>query len=116
VVLGLDAMMVDTDSDGDADLVLRSMVADTSLSPEEEHCERELGACLRDAVELLPERHRTVIQGYYFEARTSVELAAELGVTVSRISQIRTEAFEMLRQRLNAQYGEVSVDRLQAAA
>lgn len=109
VVLGLSTTASECDPDDDAEVARRSTPADRSLPPDEELCERELGAYLRDAVELLPERHRALIQGYFFEGRTSQALAAELGVTVSRVSQLRAEAYEMLRQGLDAQYGEVPV-------
>ena len=65
---------------------------------------RELHAYLRDAVHLLPERHRLVVVGYFLEGRTSQELARFLGVTESRVSQLRSEALEMLREGIEAQY------------
>ena len=61
-------------------------------------------AYLRDAVHLLPERHRLVITGYFLEGRTSEELARFLSVTESRISQLRSEALEMLREAIESQY------------
>jgi RNA polymerase sigma factor for flagellar operon FliA len=114
MVLGLDATLADSDSYGDSDGLLGSTVCDTSESIDEALGERELGAYVRDAVDLLPERHRTIIQGYFFEGRSSEELAAELGVTVSRISQIRTEAFVMMRQALDAQYNETPAQPVEA--
>jgi len=66
--------------------------------------DRELRAYLRDAIRNLPERHRLVIVGYFFENRSSEELAALLGVSESRISQIRSEAFTMLREGIESQY------------
>jgi RNA polymerase sigma factor FliA len=42
--------------------------------------------------------------GYFLENRSSVELAEMLGVTESRISQVRTEGLEMLRGGIEAQY------------
>lgn len=66
--------------------------------------QRELHAYLRDAVGLLPERHRMVVVGYFLEARTSLELADLLGVTESRISQMRSEALSMLKDGIAAQY------------
>lgn len=69
---------------------------------------RELHAYLRAAVRHLPERHRLVVVGYFLEDRSSTELAALLGVTVSRISQIRSEALRLLREVIADQYdGEV---------
>ncbi|OLF14594.1 sigma factor-like helix-turn-helix DNA-binding protein, partial [Actinophytocola xanthii] len=46
-------------------------------------------------------RLRTVIEAYYFNQRPMAELAAELGVTESRISQLRAEATVLLRDALN---------------
>jgi RNA polymerase sigma factor for flagellar operon FliA len=66
--------------------------------------ERELHAYLRDAVQLLDERHRLVVIGYFIEGRTSAELAALLAVTESRVSQLRSEALDMLRDGLTAQF------------
>ncbi len=59
---------------------------------------RYLGA----GVDALPERLRTVVRGLYFDDRSVGELADELGVTQSRISQLRTEALALLRDGLNA--------------
>jgi RNA polymerase sigma factor for flagellar operon FliA len=111
VVLGLDMTVSETSYDGDDDVHLEGTVPDQGLPVEDELCDREMAALLRDAVALLPDRLRVVIQGYFFDGRTSAELADELDVTVSRVSQLRTEAFAMLRHGLAAQYGdEVTVD------
>ena len=76
----------------------------TAPEPDEELETRELLGYLRDAVSLLPERHRIVVVGYFLEGRTSLELANLLGVTESRVSQIRSESLEMLRAGIEAQY------------
>jgi RNA polymerase sigma factor for flagellar operon FliA len=106
VVLGLDQIVGETSGDGDDDVFLEGTVADASPSVEDDLCDREMTGYLRDAVAVLPERHRTVISGYFFEGQSSEELAQALGVTVSRVSQLRTEAFEMIRHGLAAQYSE----------
>ncbi len=95
------------------DLSLGDVLHDrTALEPSEELEAREMRGYLRDAVELLPERHRLVIVGYFLESRTSEELARFLDVTESRISQLRSEALIMLREGIDCQYrdGERSVD------
>lgn len=66
--------------------------------------QRELRAYLRDAVGHLPERHRIVVVGYFLDGRTSHELSVLLGVTESRISQMRSEALVMLKEGIAAQY------------
>jgi RNA polymerase sigma factor FliA len=67
---------------------------------------RELHAYVRDAVRLLPERHKLVIIGYFLEGRSSGELARFLGITESRVSQLRSEALGLLRDAINAQFGD----------
>jgi RNA polymerase sigma factor for flagellar operon FliA len=102
VVLALDENMIIED---DEELALAEVVADrTESEPSDELERRELHAYLRDAVRLLPDRHRTVIVGYFFEGWTSQQLADVLQVTESRISQLRSEAFAMMRDGLEAQY------------
>lgn len=92
-------------NDGEEDLTLVEVLTDdATLEPCEELENRELKAYLRDAVHLLPERHRLVVVGYFLEGRKSRDLAAFLGVTESRISQLRSEALEMLREGITAQY------------
>ena len=80
-------------SDSDEELTLVDVLSDTSTKePSEELETRELHAYLRDAVRLLPERHRLVVVGYFLEGQKSQDLAKLLGVTESRISQLRSEA------------------------
>ncbi len=102
VVLALEHEVNDA---GDEDLTLVDVLRDRStVEPLEELETRELHAYLRDAVHLLPERHRLVIVGYFLENRTSQELARFLGVTESRVSQLRSEALTMLKDGIEAQY------------
>ncbi|WP_082553472.1 sigma-70 family RNA polymerase sigma factor [Phycicoccus sp. Root101] len=93
VVLRLDALV-----DAGAD----SMLPRHSQTPEAVVVERERESYLDAAVESLPERLRVVIRATFFEDRPLKEVADELGVTESRISQIRTEALKMLKDGMNA--------------
>jgi RNA polymerase sigma factor for flagellar operon FliA len=72
-------------------------------TPEAELVERERKAYLVDAVAALPERLRRVVVGYFFEELPMAVLAEELGVTESRISQMRAEALVLLRDGMNSQ-------------
>jgi len=102
VVLALEHVVSAPDDDG---LTLVDVLADrTAVEPSEELETRELPGYLRDAVGLLPERHRLVVVGYFLEGKTSLELAQLLDVTESRISQLRSEALEMLKEGIEAQY------------
>ena len=78
-------------------------VAAPQASPEDLLVDRERIGYLHDAIEALPERLRLVIEAYYFQNRPMAELAEELGVTESRISQMRAEATTLLRNGMNAQ-------------
>jgi RNA polymerase sigma factor for flagellar operon FliA len=71
--------------------------------PNDQVLKAELKGYLRDAIVALPERLRRVVIGYFFEERPMLELAEELGVTDSRISQMRAEALALLRDGMNAQ-------------
>ncbi len=102
VVLAFEHLVADGP---DEELTLVDVLADhRAVEPSAALEERELHAYLRDAVTLLPERQRLVIIGYFLQEKTSQELARFLGVTESRVSQMRTEALETLKQGIEAQY------------
>jgi RNA polymerase sigma factor for flagellar operon FliA len=77
------------------------MVAETSLNPEEMLLHRERIGYLHDAVAVLPERLRFVVEASFLQERPLAEVAAELGVTESRVSQLRTEALALLKDGLS---------------
>jgi RNA polymerase sigma factor FliA len=93
---------------GDSELLLPIAPDD----PEEQLLSRERAAALVKAIAALPDRHRVVVRGYFFEERTVCELAQELGVTQSRVSQLRGEAMELLRDGVNAQLDPARVTPL----
>jgi RNA polymerase sigma factor for flagellar operon FliA len=72
-------------------------------APDEDILHRERLGYLTDSVAELPERLQRVIVGVFFEERPLAELAAELGVSESRVSQIRAEALQLLRDGMNSQ-------------
>lgn len=72
-------------------------------TPEAILVEREEVGLLRDAIAVLPDRLRRVVVGYFFEELPMRDLAEELGVTESRISQMRAEALVLLKGGLDAQ-------------
>ena len=63
---------------------------------------REQLGYLRDAVAELPDRLRTVVEQYFFQQRRMADIAADLGVTESRVSQLRSEALAWLREGMQA--------------
>lgn len=78
------------------------MVPERAAGPEELILHRERIGYLHHAVEALPDRLRRVVVAYFFEERPMLEIAAELGVTESRVSQLRAEALVLLRDGLNS--------------
>jgi len=94
-VLDLDALL----GEGGEDWIASHLDAD----PVEVLVDRERAAYLTDAVAALPERLRAVVVGYFFEERPMQEIADELGVSESRISQLRAEALELLHQGITSQ-------------
>lgn len=67
------------------------------LLPETEAIVKERVDFVRKAVHTLPERMRYIVEAVYFHDRSVTELAVELGVTHSAISQQRAEALRLMR-------------------
>jgi RNA polymerase sigma factor for flagellar operon FliA len=76
------------------------------IDPLEQLEQRELVAYVKDALALLPERLRIVFEGYYLEGRAMSEIGDQLGVSESRISQLRAEATEKVQHAVKAQYDD----------
>ncbi|MBZ5739060.1 sigma-70 family RNA polymerase sigma factor [Nocardioides mangrovi] len=81
-----------------------------------EVCERtEQLEYLADAISELPERLQMVVRGYFLEQRPMAEIGELLGVTESRVSQLRAEALVLLRrvmtEALEPQLAEAPADR-----
>lgn len=100
-VLHYEAMVTHGEAGGEAEDGA-VMVADRT-TPEGAMLDRERDAYLVDAVRALPDRLQTVINGYFFSERSGQELALQLNVSESRVSQLRGEALALLRDGLNSQ-------------
>jgi len=106
VVLNFDSLVADHSAE--------ALLPTADGDPEEELLRQERAECVTKAIDALPERLRVVVRGYFFEERTVSEIADELGVTQSRISQLRTEAIELLRDGVNAQLDPEAITPLSA--
>jgi RNA polymerase sigma factor FliA len=104
LVLSLDAPC--GEEDGDPLTLADGLVETVYIDPSTQLEERERAAYLRDALDLLPERLQVVVSGYFLHGRSSSELAEELGVTESRVSQMRSEGLALMRTGIAAQYSE----------
>jgi len=88
------------------------LMADVTAGPEALLLFREKLGYLHQAIEALPERLRVVVVAYFFEQRQMADIGAELGVTESRVSQLRAEALRVLRDGMNSQLEPDQVDEL----
>jgi RNA polymerase sigma factor for flagellar operon FliA len=78
------------------------MVPEQSEGPEDLLLKRERLGYLHQAIQALPERLRMVVTQSFLQEQPLSDVAARLGVTESRISQLRTEALRLLREGLNS--------------
>ena len=83
------------------DSELEGLLPTAGPTPEQVVEHRERLTYMIEAVTELPERLRVVVEGYFLAERPMAEIAAELGVSESRISQMRAEALVLLRGALN---------------
>jgi RNA polymerase sigma factor FliA len=77
------------------------LVTEPTPGPEDMLLRREQIGYLHHAIASLPERLQTVITEYFLNERPMADIAADLGVTESRISQLRAEALSLLKDGLN---------------
>ncbi len=80
------------------------LVPAAGWGPEPMLLKREELGYLHDAIAELPSRLRTVVEQYFFHERKMADIAADLGVTESRVSQLRSEALAYLRDGMR--YGD----------
>lgn len=82
------------------------VVAADIASPEDSLLETERTRYVRAAVASLPERSRYIVEQIYYHDRSVGELAEELGLTHSAVSQQRTQAVKLMRDGLETHYSE----------
>ena len=97
-----------TDSSGSTE-TLKSLLTedDTEQLPQDSAERRELVGTLRVAVQHLDEPHREVIVRHFFEDDLLQDIAADLGVTEARVSQIRSEAINAIRAYMGGEFDGV---------
>ena len=86
--------------DEETGLSMSDLISDRSISQLDEYEEAELRTQLSAAIGRLPEREKQVIALYYLEELNMKEIGAVLGVTESRVSQLRSQATGRLRSEL----------------
>jgi RNA polymerase sigma factor FliA len=98
-VRGLQMTNLD-ERDDETGISLADNICDTSASQLEEIESTQQRRLLELAIDKLPERERQVIALYYLEELTMKEIAEVMGVTESRISQLKSQAAARLRASL----------------
>lgn len=83
--------------DGFGEAPAEEVLASPLPGPQDVLEQHERLAYLVDAIAELPDRLRMVIQDYYFASRPMLDIAAELEVSESRVSQMRSEALDLMR-------------------
>ena len=81
------------------------LAADIAL-PEESAMVAERRAVLEHAITALPERMLAIVRAVYFEERAVKDIAEELGVSHSAVSQQRAEAIRLLRDALERYFAD----------
>jgi RNA polymerase sigma factor FliA len=89
--------------DGSPDNPYAESLASNTPSPEQMIEHRERLTYMVEAVAELPERLRIVVQEYFLNERPMAEIAETLGVSESRVSQMRAEALVLLKDAINVQ-------------
>lgn len=91
---------VSDDGDGEGRPLIEKLMDPSIPAPEARIAAQQLRDSLREAILELPERQRQAVMLYYGKELSLAEIGAVFGVTVSRMSQILSEARLKLRKRL----------------
>ena len=98
--LPIDHSQVD---DGHDSMSIRQLLSDDRINdPGSEVEHDDQCKALKQALLSLPEIERSVITQYYFERRMQKDIASDLKVSRSRVSQIHNHAVSTLRERMEA--------------
>ena len=88
---------------GSQETTYAETLASVAPGPDDLLEHRERLTYLMEAVAELPERLRIVVREYFLAERPMAEIAESLGVSESRVSQMRAEAMVLLKDAMNSQ-------------
>ena len=95
-VISLDSL-ADTAASGNSEKLWEMADDDPNIDPDFVAEETMVRAKLAEAVQLLPERERTIVRLYYMKSQSLKSIGAALGISESRASQLRHRAIRRLR-------------------
>jgi len=84
----------------DDSLKIIDTLVSSKETPEEEVIREDQKEKLLEAIQMLSEKEKKVLQMLYFEEKDLKSVAEEIDVSVSRVSQIKSEAVKKLRNFL----------------
>lgn len=101
---------------GSLDESIADQVATEAATPEDVVLETERTRYVSAAVKSLPERMRYIVEQIYFHDRSVGDLATELGLTHSAVSQQRSEAVRLMRDGLSTHYSTGPAPTVEASS
>jgi len=101
-VVSLDGL-AETAVSGNTEKLWEMADEDPSIDPDSRAQDTMVRRMLQDAVELLPERERTIVHLYYMRSHSLKSIGKALGISESRASQLRHRAIRRLRTVLNGE-------------
>ena len=75
-------------------------IRDTSALPDEKAEISELGKVIREAIATLPQKDRTIVEYRFYRNMQVKEIAAQVGLSSSRITRIVQSALNYVREYL----------------
>ena len=114
-IVTIESLDRDVRADSSQAVRLSEIIPDTNASIEEMVLERELVAMARRSLRSLDERSRYVVVSYLLEGKSLKDIADRLGVTRSRVSQLKDEAVRRVRELIRIELREVSLEGRGAA-
>jgi len=101
-VVSLDGL-AETAVNGNIEKLWELADEDPSIDPDSRAQDTMVRQMLQEAVELLPERERTIVNLYYMRAHSLKSIGKALGISESRASQLRHRAIRRLRTALTGE-------------
>ena len=101
-VISLDGL-AETAVNGNTEKLWEMADEDPGIDPDSMAQTTMVRRMLHDAVELLPERERTIVHLYYMRANSLKSIGKTLGISESRASQLRHRAIRRLRTALTSE-------------
>jgi RNA polymerase sigma factor for flagellar operon FliA len=106
-VISLDSL-ADTAANGNSEKLWEMADEDPNIDPDAVAEETMVRAKLAKAVELLPDRERTIVRLYYMKSQSLKSIGQALGISESRASQLRHRAIRRLRVVLTQELADAA--------